>query len=432
MTAKRQTHAIDQAPETTNREELAPRLPALPSVERIQHELASATTLNDFFGKDGLFARLFATTIEQMLEAELTAHLGYQSYAAEGRNSGNSRNGKRLRSLRTSAGDTTIAVPRDRNATFHTPLLEPYQSSTSELEDKIIGMYAKGVSARDIQETLKELYGVEVSATTISAVTDKVWSLVEVWQNRPLAAIYPIAYLDAIHLKLRRDGKVQTTAVYIVLAIDLEGQRHVLGHWVGDGAEGANFWLSVVTDLQSRGVQDIFLACVDGLTGFKEAITAVFPRTQLQRCIIHQVRSSLSYVSWKDRKIFARDLRTIYQAPTREAAESKLLEVSEKWSSSYPVALRGWETHWEDLATMFDYGAEIRRVIYTTNTIEGYNRQLRKVTKTKGSFPSAEAARKLLFLVTRDITRKWTMPPQDWARIRNQLAIRFAGRFPAD
>lgn len=432
MTTKRQTQAIDQTPETTNREQLAPRLPTLPSVERIQHELASATNLNDFFGKDGIFARLFATTIEQMLEAELTAHLGYPAYAAEGRNSGNSRNGTRTRSLRTSAGDTTITVPRDRNATFQSPLIEPYQSSTSELEDKIIGLYAKGMSARAIQEMLKELYGVEVSAATISTVTDKVWSLVEAWQNRPLAALYPIVYLDAIHLKLRRDGKVQNTAVYIVLGLDLDGQRHVLGHWVGDGAEGANFWLSVVTDLQSRGVQDIFLACVDGLTGFKAAIQAVFPRTELQRCIIHQVRSSLSYVSWKDRKAFARDLRTIYQAPTREAAESKLLEVSETWSSSYPVALRGWETHWEDLATMFAYGAEIRRMIYTTNTIEGYNRQLRKVTKTKGSFPSAEAARKLLFLVTRDITKKWTMPPQDWARIRNQLAIRFAGRFPTE
>src|SRR6476661_2459414 len=404
----------------------------VPSVERIQRELASAKSIDDFFGKEGIFARLFAGTLEHMLEAELTAQLGYEPYAAQGRNSGNSRNGKRSRNLRTSAGDMTIQVPRDRASQFQPVLLEKYQTSTNELEEKIIALYAKGVSTRDIQENLEELYGVEVSAQTISSITDKVWSLVEAWQNRPLAAIYPIVYLDAIHLKLRRDGRVQTTAVYIVLGIDLEGQRHVLGHWVGDGAEGANFWLSVVTDLQTRGVQDIFIACVDGLTGFKEAIQAVFPRTQLQRCLVHQVRSSLSYVSWKDRKAFARDLRTIYQAPTREAAESKLLEVSEKWSSSYPVALRGWETHWEDLATMFEYGSEIRRLIYTTNTIEGYNRQLRKVTKTKGSFPSAEAARKLLFLVTRNITKKWTMPPQDWARIRNQLAIRFAGRFPAD
>jgi transposase-like protein len=403
----------------------------MPSVERVQQELASATNLDDFFGKEGIFARLFATTIEQMLEAELTAHLGYEPHAPEGRNSGNSRNGKRTRSLRTSAGDTTITVPRDRNGSFQSPLLEPYQTSTNELEDKIIGLYAKGMSARDIQSTLKDLYGVEVSAATISTVTDKVWHLVEAWQNRPLAAVYPIVYLDAIHLKLRRDGKVLNTAVYIVLGVDLEGQRDVLGHWVGDGAEGANFWLSVVTDLQARGVQDIFLACVDGLSGFKAAIQAVFPKTQIQRCIIHQVRHSLTYVTWKDRKAFVRDLRAIYQAPTREAAETELLQLSEKWGQTYAVAVRSWEANWEDLATMFDYPPDIRRLIYTTNTIEGYNRQLRKVIKTKGAFPTADAARKLLFLVTRDVTRKWTMPPQNWAHILNQLAIRFEGRFPA-
>jgi transposase-like protein len=402
----------------------------LPSVERIQQELARATSIDDFFGKEGIFARLFADTLEQLLEAELTAHLGYPRHAPEGRNSGNSRNGKRTRQLRTSTGDTTIQVPRDRNSTFQSPLLDAYQTSTNELEDKIIGLYAKGMSARDIQDTLHQAYGVEVSPATISTVTDKVWSLVEAWQNRPLAAIYPIVYLDAIQLKLRRDGKVVNTAVYIVLGVDLDGQRDVLGHWVGDGGEGANFWLSVVTDLQARGVQDIFIACIDGLTGFKDAIQAVFPRTQIQRCIIHQVRQSLTYVSWKDRKAFVADLRTIYQAPTREAAETRLLELSERWSTTYPMAVRSWETHWEDLATMFEYGTEIRRLIYTTNSIEGYNRQLRKVTKTKGAFPTDEAARKLLFLVNRDITRKWTAPVPNWARIRNQLAIRFAGRLP--
>ncbi len=430
MPDKRRVLTARQAPETTDQEAPSPQLPAMPSVERVQQELASATSLDDFFGKQGIFARLFATTIEQMLEAELTAHLGYEPYAAEGRNSGNSRNGKRTRSLRTSSGDTTITVPRDRNGTFQSPLLEPYQTSTNELEDKIIGLYAKGLSARDIQATLKDLYGVEVSAATVSTVTDKVWHLVEAWQNRPLAAVYPIVYLDALHLKLRRDGKVLNTAVYIVLGVDLEGQRDVLGHWVGDGAEGANFWLNVVTDLQARGVEDIFLACVDGLTGFKAAIQAVFPQTQIQRCIIHQVRHSLTYVTWKDRKAFVRDLRAIYQAPTREAGEMELLKLSDKWSGTYAMAVRSWETNWEDLATMFDYPADIRRLIYTTNTIEGYNRQLRKVTKTKGAFPTAEAARKLLFLVTRDITRKWTMPPQNWAHILNQLAIRFEGRFP--
>jgi putative transposase len=407
-----------------------PTAAALPSVERSQEELTSAKSIDDFFGKEGIFARLFAGTLEQMLEAELTAHLGYEPYAASGRNSGNSRTGKRSRSLRTSAGDMTIQVPRDRTGDYQPALLDKYQTSTNELEDKIIALYAKGVSTRDIQETLQELYGVEGSAQTISSVTDKVWSLVEAWQSRPLAAIYPIGYLDAIHLKLRRDSKVYTTAVSIVVGVDLDGQRDVLGHWVGDGAEGANFWLSVVTDLQTRGVEDIYIACIDGLTGFKAAIQAVFPQTQIQRCVIHQVRQSLSYVSWKDRKAFVADLKAIYQAPTREAAELKLLELGERWGKTYAVAVRSWEQTWEDLATMFDYPAEIRRLISTTNTVEGYNRQVRKVVKTKGALPSGEAARKLLYLVTRDITKTWTASIYNWAKIRNQLAIRFEGRFP--
>ncbi len=426
---RRLTTSVDDEPPTA----LVPpgaRPPVLPSVEHIQQELASASSMDDFFGKEGIFARLFATTLEQMLEAELTAHLGYQPYAAEGRNSGNSRNGKRGRQVRSSGGDVTIQVPRDRNSSFQSPLLEPYQSSTNELEEKIIGLYAKGISTRDIQETLRDLYGVEVTPTTISTITDKVWSLVEAWQNRPLATIYPIVFLDALHLKLRRDGKVVNTAIYIVLGVDLDGQRDVLGHWVGDGAEGANFWLSVVTDLQARGVADIFIACVDGLTGFKAAIQAVFPQTHIQRCVIHQVRHSLNYVSWKDKAAFANDMKAIYQAPTREAAEAKLLRLGEKWNKHYAIAVRSWESNWEDLTTMFDYPPDIRRLIYTTNNVESYNGQLRKVTKTKGAFPSAEAVRKLLFLVTRNITRKWTMPVLNWASILNQLAIRFADRFP--
>ena len=404
--------------------------PPVPPVERIQQELATARSIDDFFGKEGIFARLFAGTLEHMLEAELTAQLGYEPYAASGRNSGNSRNGKRPRNLRTSAGDMTIQVPRDRASAFQPTLLEKYQTSTNELEEKIIALYAKGVSTRDIQENLQDLYGVEVSAQTISTITDKVWSLVEAWQSRPLAAVYPIVYLDAIHLKLRRDGRVLNTAMYIVLGVDVDGQRDVLGHWVGDGAEGANFWLAVVTDLQQRGVEDIFIACIDGLTGFREAIQAVFPQTHIQRCIIHQVRQSLNYVSWKDRKAFVADLKTIYQAPTREAAELRLLELGERWGERYAVAVRSWERNWEDLATMFAYPAEIRRLIYTTNTVEGYNRQLRKVVKTKGALPSADAARKLLYLVTREITKKWTAPIFNWAKIRNQLGIRFEGRFP--
>ncbi|RIK24714.1 MAG: IS256 family transposase [Chloroflexi bacterium] len=396
----------------------------------MQRELGTARSIDDFFGKEGIFARLFAHTLEHLLEAELTQQLGYERYEAKGRNSGNSRNGKRQRTLRTSAGDTPIQVPRDRNGEFQSPLLEKHRTGSNEIEEKIIALYAKGVSTRDIQETLAELYGIEVSASTISAITDKVWTLVEDWQNRPLAAIYPILYLDALHLQLRREGKVATVAVYVVLGVDMEGHRDVLGHWVGDGAEGANFWLSVVSDLQARGVQDVFIACMDGLTGFKEAVQAVFPQTVIQRCVIHQIRHSLRYVSWQDRKAFATDLKAIYQAATREAGEMNLGQLAEKWGGKYAIAVRSWENNWGDLATMFDYPSEIRRLIYTTNRVEGYHRQLRKVTKSKGALPAAEAARKLLFLVHRDITKKWTAPVPNWARILNQLAIRFAGRFP--
>ena len=401
----------------------------LPDAETVQQELNTATSMDDFFGKDGIFARLFADTLEQMLEAEMTAHLGYEKHEAKGRNSGNSRNGKTSKKVRTSAGDVRVQIPRDRNGEFTPQVLPSGQAQTNELENKIIAMYAKGTSTRDIQQMLSELYGVEVSATTISSITDKVWHLVEQWQNRPLATIYPMVYLDAIHLKVRRNGKVENTAVYVVLGVDLEGQRDVLGHWIGSGGEGAQFWLSVVTDLQNRGVEDIFIASVDGLQGFSDAIHSVFPRTAVQRCIVHQIRNSLKYVPWKDRKAFANDLKAIYRAPTREAAETALLELSDKWSATYAIAVRSWENHWEELATMFDYSADIRRLIYTTNTIEGYNRQLRKVLKNKSSFSTPEAARKLLFLANRDITAKWK-PMQNWALILNQLAIHFEGRFP--
>lgn len=403
----------------------------MPSAERVQAELAKAKSMDDFFGKEGIFARLFADTLEQMLEAELTEHLGYEPYEPKGRNSGNNRNGRYSKKIRTSGGDTTIQIPRDRNGEFEPQIVGKHEANTNELEEKVIGMYAKGLSTRDIRETLADLYGVDVSATTISQVTEKVWPLVEAWQNRPLEAIYPIVYLDAIHLKLRREGKVTNTAVYIVLGVNLDGHRDVLGHWVGDGGEGANFWLSVVSDLQNRGVEDIFIAAIDGLAGFKDAIQSVFPQTQIQRCVIHQIRTSLKYVSWKDRKAFIADLKKVYKAPTREEAEMQLLQVGENWNHQYAMAVRSWENNWDELATYFDYPAEIRRLIYTTNTIEGYNRQLRKVIKNKASFPSAEAARKLLYLAHGDIVRKWNRPLYDWPKILNQLVIRFEDRVPA-
>jgi len=386
----------------------------MPSAEEVARELGKATSIDDFYGKEGIFARLFSKTIEEMLEAELTSELGYERYEAEGRNSGNSRNGHYTRKMRTSGGDAEIKVPRDRNGEFQSALLK---KNSNEIEQKITAMYAKGMSTRDIQDMLTELYGIDVSPDTISAITDKVWPLVEAWQNRPLAPLYAILYLDAIHIKLKRDGKIDNVAVYNVLGVDLDGHREILGHWVGDGAEGANFWLSVVTDLQNRGVQDVFIAAIDGLTGFKDAIQSVFPKTQVQRCVIHQIRQSLKYVIWKDRKSFVADLKTIYQAATRENAEANLLQLEQTWGSKYGSAVRSWQNNWEDLATFFEFPKEIRRLIYTTNTVEGYHRQLRKVIKNKGSFPTEQSVRKLLYLATMNITRKWTAPIQNWPLI---------------
>lgn len=402
----------------------------LPSVEEIQQELGQAESIDDFFGKEGIMARLFARTLEQMLEGELTAKLGYERYEAKGRNSGNSRNGKRSRKIQTSGGEMEIAVPRDRQGEYQPQVLERYKGRSNEIEQKVIGLYAKGLTTRDIQESLADLYGLEVSATTVSTITEQVWPLVEEWQNRPLDKVYPIIYLDAIYIKLRQEGKVENVAVYNVLGVDLEGYRDVLGHWVSTGAEGANFWLSVVSDLHSRGVADIFIACVDGLAGFEEAIQAIFPRTQVQRCIVHQIRNSLKYVVWKDRKAFMQDLKQVYQAPTRDEAESQLLRLGEVWGDKYAIAIRSWENNWAALSTYFDYPAQIRRLIYTTNSIEGYNRQLRKVTKNKAAFPSARSVRKLLYLANERITKKWTRPISNWAMILNQLAIRFEDRFP--
>jgi len=404
---------------------------SMPSAERVMAELATAKSVNDFYGKDGIFARLFAKTIEEMLEGELTAHLGYEAHEVVGRNSGNSRNGRYRRTLKTEGGEQTIAMPRDRNGSFEPQIIGPYQRQTNEIEEKILALYARGQSVRDIQDVLEELYGIDVAPTTISAVTDKIMPLVSAWQTRPLAAVYPIVFLDGLHIKLRRENnRVETVVVYIVFAIDTEGHRDVLGHWVSDGAEGANFWLSVITDLQSRGVEDILIACVDGLAGFDEAIRAVFPKVRLQRCVIHQIRASLRYVTWKDYKAFIADLKTVYRAPTRDEAERQLLRLEEVWGKRYPAAVRSWLTNWEDLATFFDFPAEIRRLIYTTNRIEAYNRQLRKVIKTKGSFPTPDAARKLLYLAHMNISKRWTGAIQGWPLVLNQLAIRFDDRLP--
>jgi len=398
----------------------------LPDPEELARELAKADSIDDFYGKDGIFARMFSKTIEQMLETELTDELGYEPHEAEGRNSGNSRNGHYTRKMRTSGGDAEIHVPRDRNGDFSSELLK---KNSNEIEQKVIAMYAKGTSTRDIQDMLHELYGINVSPDTISKITDKVWELVEDWQNRALAPVYAMLYLDAMHIKLKREGKVENVAVYNVLGVNLEGKREILGHWIGEGGEGANFWLSVITDLQNRGVQDVFIASVDGLQGFSDAVHAIFPQAKVQRCVIHQIRHSLKYVTWTDRKAFMADLKTVYQAATREEAEANLLKLGEAWNSKYGAAVKSWQNNWEELATFFEFPKEIRRLIYTTNTVEGYHRQLRKVIKNKSSFPTPQSARKLLYLATMDITKKWKNPIRNWPLILNQLAIRFEDRW---
>ena len=400
----------------------------LPDPEELARELAQAESIDDFYGKDGIFARMFSKTIEQMLEAELTEELGYERYEAEGRNTGNSRNGHYTRKMRTSGGDTDIRVLRDRNGEFSSELLK---KNSNEIEQKVIAMYAKGSSTRDIQAMLDELYGISVSPDTISKITDKVLGLVEGWQNRPLAPIYAILFLDAMHIKLKKGGKIENVAVYNILGVDLEGHKEILGHWIGDGGEGANFWLSVITDLQERGVRDVFIAAVDDLQGFSDAIHAIFPKTKVQRCIIHQIRHSLKYVIWQDKKAFVVDLKTVYQAANREEAEANLLKLEEAWGQKYGAAIRSWQKNWEELSTFFEFPKEIRRLIYTTNIVEGYHRQLRKVIKNKSMFPSPQAIRKLLYLATMDITKKWSAPIKHWPLILNQLAIRFDDRWPA-
>jgi len=400
-----------------------------PTAEEIDRELMSATSLEDFFGKDGIMARLFSKTINRMLEAEMTNHLGYTKNDNSGDKSGNSRNGRYTRKIKSSFGGTSVDMPRDRNAEFVPTIIPKYaKSTTNEFDNKIISMYARGQSTRDIQNTMNELYGVELSPEMVSHITDKVLPMVKEWQNRPLEEIYPIVYLDCIHIKIRIDGRVEPRAVYNCLGITIDGKKEILGQWVSDGAEGSNFWLNVIADLQIRGVKDILIACVDGLKGFKEAIHSVFPETVIQRCIIHQIRYSLKYVSWKDKKEFMRDLRLVYEAVNKTTAEENLEKLALKWNDSYHLSVKSWEDNWQELSEYFDYPQEIRRLIYTTNGVEGYHRQIRKVIKTKSTFPTIESVEKMLYVITRNIEKKWTMPIRDWSKILNQFFIRFEGR----
>jgi len=390
------------------------------SYEEYQNKVANLKTASDVtnFAKD-----LIAPTLQAMLEAEMTEHLGYKKHEAKGRNTGNSRNGHSEKLLRTSFGYTPIDVPRDRNAEFIPQIIPKHVTTQSDVEEKVIAMYAKGMTTRDINAYMYDIYGIDISASMVSHITDLVLPKIEEWQSRPLSNLYPIVYLDGIHFKVRKDGRVITKCAYIVLGVNENGHKEVIGIWIGE-AEGAKFWMGILSELKNRGVSDIMIACIDGLIGFDEAIKAIYPQTIIQQCIVHQVRNTLKFIPHKDRKVVAMSLKSIYTAPT-EKDGLLALEATKKTFPKYSLYFKSWETKWSLLTAFFEYPEEIRRIIYTTNAIEGLNRQFRKVTKTTSIFPHDEALRKLLYLATNDIAKKWSKPIFNWGSIVSQLVILF-------
>ena len=391
--------------------------------------LADYKKPENIIGEDGLLKQLTKALLERAMQAEMTEHLGYEKHDASGNRSGNSRNGVTSKTLKGDFGEISLETPRDRNGSYEPQLVGKRQTRFTGFDDKILSMYARGMSTREIQGHLEEIYNVEVSPALISNVTAEVMEEVKGWQNRPLDSVYPIVYLDALMVKIRDAGHVRNRAIYVAIGVNMEGYKEVLGLWVGQ-AEGSKFWLQVLTELKNRGVADIFIACVDGLKGFPEAIETVFPEAEVQLCIVHQVRASLNYVSWKQRKAVAADLRPIYQASTVEAAEEKLDEFAAKWDGPYPTISQMWRRNWEHLTPFFAYPADIRKVIYTTNAVESLNMSLRKVIKTRGSFPTQESALKLLYLALEHIAKKWTMPVQNWKAALQRFAILLGDRVP--
>lgn len=383
----------------------------------------------DILGENGLLKRFSKAVLERALGAELTEHLGYEKHDPAGYGRGNARNGTTEKTLKGKNGEVTIEVPRDRNGSFEPQIVKKHQTRFDGFDEKILSMYARGMTTRDIQGHLEEIYGVEVSPTLISNVTDAVVEEVKAWQSRPLEMVYPIVYLDALHVKIREAGHVQNRAIYVAIGVKLDGDKEVLGLWAGQ-AEGAKFWLQVVTELKNRGVQDIFIACVDGLKGLPQAIESVFPKAEVQLCIVHLVRNCLNYVPWKERKTVAADLKPIYRAATSEDAWLQMEAFAEKWDRRYPSISQIWRRNWEQVTPFFAYPAEIRKVIYTTNAVESLNMSLRKVIKTRGSFPNEEAALKLLYLALARVAQKWTRPVQDWKAALNRFSILYEDRLP--
>lgn len=374
------------------------------------------------------FQEMFKHGVNEMLQGELDEHLGYEKHAPEGRGSGNSRNGFSSKKVKSETlGDVVLSIPRDRNASFEPKLIPKHQRMSEQIEQSIIGMYSRGMSTRDIEDQVREMYGVEISESTVSTVTGRVQEMIKEWQARPLEPVYFTCWMDGIQFKIRHNGKVVNKCIYLVIGLRNDGLKEILGMWINE-TESASFWLSVLTDLRARGVNDIMIACTDNLTGFTKAIAEIFPEAITQLCVVHQIRNSCKYVVWKERKEFSADLKQIYGAVNKEAARTALDAFTAKWKSKYGYAILSWEKNWDELTSYFDFPLEIRKIIYTTNVIESLNSGIRKFTKSKNLFPDDQAALKAVYLSVMNIQKKWTMPVRDWGKIINQFSIIFENR----
>jgi putative transposase len=393
-------------------------------------EVMQQAGIENFKDVQEFFKEMVGTVLENGLEGELEEELGYSKYDYRNKQTDNSRNGYTGKTLKTSLGDIEITIPRDRKGEFNPQLVKKNQTTLSgDIEEKVLSMYAKGMTTSDIEGHIRDIYGISVSDSTISRVTDKILPVVKEWQQRPLESIYAVVFMDAVHFHVRSEGQIIKKAVYVAIGVQMDGIRDVLGMWVGEN-ESAKFWLSLLNSLRNRGVEDILIACVDGLTGFTNAIEAVYPKTQIQQCIIHQIRNTTRFVSYKDIKELMADLKKVYAAVDEQTALYELDSFDEKWSGKYPKIAISWRNNWANLATYFKYPQEVRNLIYTTNSIENFNRQLRKVTKAKSVFPTDDSLLKMLYLAMMNITKKWTGRRKDWGQIHSQLEIYFADRIP--
>lgn len=394
---------------------------------KLGDDLRGAENYNDLMGKDGILKRLLGQSLEGFLESEIGAHLGYTKHSQAGNNSGNSRNGYKKKTIQSEQGSLEIRIPQDRNGTFEPLVIPKHSRRLGALEDTVLSLYAKGMSTRDIQDHIQDIYGSSLSASTVSVITDKVHVMVEEWQNRPLKSCYPILFMDAVHFKVKEDGHYVMKAAYNCFAIDTDGNREILGIWIGN-AESSRFWTTVLTELKNRGVEEVLIACVDGLTGFDNAIEAIYPHTVIQKCVVHQIRNAFKHLSLKDRKPFMADLKEVYTADTLSAAEMQLGKLKEKWGERYKAVVDSWERNWHFITPFFQFSKPLRKIMYTTNSIENLHRQFRKVTKSKNVFPSDKALMKSLFLAQDSLSAKWTGRVGGWVSMRAELIIHFGER----